>query len=96
MWIFPENNVLSAFQQQRLRDRPCGCGEATLDGIGNVTRVESCSACLKDALDFLRYGCYSANDLRPVVGERQLDLFEGPVSQQALPLYLGTEQKYGT
>jgi len=67
--------MLTALQQQRLRARPCGCGEATLDSRGIVLRVESCPACLNDALDFLRDGCYDASALEHMGGERQLDMF---------------------
>ena len=66
--------MLTALQQQLLRGRPCGCGEATLDSIGNVTLVRSCPACLKNALDFLRDLCYDPREDR-VNGERQLDMF---------------------
>ncbi len=66
--------MLTALQQERLRLRPCGCGEATLDGIGNVIRVESCPACLKNALDFLKGSCYDPRE-DSARGERQLDLF---------------------
>jgi len=67
--------MLTALQQERLRTRPCGCGEATLDQIGNVVRVESCPTCLKNALDFLKEVCYDANALEGVSHERQLDMF---------------------
>ncbi len=67
--------MLSALRQQQLRDRACGCGEAELDQIGNVVRVESCPACSKNALDFLRNGCYDASDVKGVTPEWQLDMF---------------------
>jgi len=76
--------MLTALQQQRLKARPCGCGEALLDQVGNVVRVESCPVCLGNALDFLREVCYDANRCQGVDHERQLDLFykdpsdEGP------------------
>ena len=86
--------MLTAIQQARLSSRPCGCGAAVLDPIGNVVRVESCPVCLKIALDFLREGCYNANDVEGTRPERQLDMFdeglqaEGPL----LSLLLGEEQ----
>ncbi len=67
--------MLSALRQSQLRDRPCGCGEAELDQIGNVVRVESCPACSKNALDFLKNGCYDVNDVKGMGHERQLDMF---------------------
>ena len=67
--------MLTAIQQQRLRLRPCGCGEALLDSAGLVLRVEFCPACLENALDFLRKGCYDANAFEGVSHERQLDMF---------------------
>ncbi len=67
--------MLTALQQQRLRDRPCGCGEASLDDRGNIVRVESCPLCLGNALDFLREACYDANRIGGMDRERQLDLF---------------------
>ena len=66
--------MLTALKQQQLRSRPCGCGEATLDSLGNVVRVESCPACLQNALDFLRYSCYDPRE-GTTTGERQLDMF---------------------
>ncbi len=80
--------MLTALQQKRLRSRPCGCGEALLDERGNVVRVESCPACLKNALDFLRKGCYDASALEGVSHERQLDMFNvGFDSVHPLPLH---------
>ena len=67
--------MLTAIQQERLRERPCGCGEALLDARGLVLRVESCPACLENALDFLRKRCYDANALEDMGRERQLDMF---------------------
>jgi len=67
--------MLTALQQERLKARPCGCGEATLDTRGNVLRVESCPACLQNALAFLREGCYDASALEGMSHERQLDMF---------------------
>ncbi len=67
--------MLTALKQDQLRKRPCGCGEATLDSIGNVVRVESCPACLKNALDFLKEVCYDANTCEGMRLERQLDMF---------------------
>jgi len=67
--------MLTAIQQERLRSRPCGCGAATLDQVGNVLSVDSCPVCSKNALDFLKTGCYSANALGGVSHERQLDMF---------------------
>jgi len=77
-------NILTALQQERLINRPCGCGAAVLTDTGLVQRVESCPECLGNALDFLREVCYDANRLSGVGRERQLDLFfedpsaEGP------------------
>ncbi len=77
--------MLTALQQARLKARPCGCGEALLDDLGNVRLVKSCPACLKNALDFLRERCYSANAVGGMRPERQLDMFdeepsaEGPI-----------------
>jgi len=77
--------MLTALQQERLQSRPCGCGGAVIDERGNVVRVESCPICLKNALDFLRNGCYDANDVSGTRHERQLDMFavgcqtEGPL-----------------
>ena len=68
--------MLTALRQQLLEQRPCGCGGAELDGVGNVVRVRSCPTCLKNALDFLRLRCYNANDVGGVNRERQLDLFD--------------------
>ncbi len=68
--------MLTALQQQRLAARPCGCGEATLDQIGNVVRVKSCPACALDALDYLRRVCYDPVREGNLSGERQLDLFD--------------------
>ena len=68
--------MLTAIQQQRLKNRPCGCGEALLDSAGLVLRVESCPACLENALDFLREGCYDANRCQGMSHERQLDMFD--------------------
>ncbi len=67
--------MLTAFQQERLATRPCGCGAAELDDHGNVRRVDSCSACLNNSLDFLRQVCYDpcVNEGRP--GVLQLDMF---------------------
>ena len=81
--------MLTALNQQRLRDRPCGCGEATLDQIGNVVRVESCPACLKNALDFLRQVCYDpcVNEGRRI--ERQLDMFRDSLPSSGLNGFLG-------
>jgi len=78
--------MLTALQQERLTQRPCGCGAAVLTDTGLVKRVESCPACLENALDFLREVCYDANDIGGMGRERQLDLFsedpsaEGPHS----------------
>ena len=78
--------MLTALKQQQLRDRPCGCGEATLDPIGNVVRVESCPACSKNALDFLREACYSVNALEDTSHERQLDMFlDIPTARSDIP-----------
>ena len=66
--------MLTAIQQERLRARPCGCGEATLDQIGNVVRVDSCPACLQNGLDFLKDMCYDPRE-DGKHRERQLDLF---------------------
>ncbi len=66
--------MLTALQQERLSQRPCGCGPAELDSRGNVRRVESCPACLKIALDFLRQVCYDVRECT-ATGERQLDMF---------------------
>ena len=66
--------MLTALQQLRLSERPCGCGEATLDGRGNVLRVKSCPACSKIALDFLKDMCYDPRE-DVVRRERQLDMF---------------------
>ena len=74
--------MLTAIQQQRLKDRPCGCGEALLNSAGLVLKVESCPACLGNALDFLREACYDANRLSGTVRERQLDLFYGDPSDE--------------
>ena len=80
--------MLTAIRQEHLTNRPCGCGAAVLDHIGNVVRVESCPACLKNALDFLREGCYNANNIGGMSHERQLDMFddrpsaEGPISKK--------------
>ena len=68
--------MLTALQQARLKARPCGCGEATLDSHGNVRVVQSCPTCLKNALDFLRLRCYSANNTGGTSHERQLDMFD--------------------
>jgi len=67
--------MLTALQQLRLAERPCGCGAATLDQVGNVVRVESCSVCLKNALEFLKERCYDPAREDGVSRERQLDLF---------------------
>ncbi len=66
--------MLTALQQLRLRERPCGCGEATIDGRGNVIRVKSCLVCSKNALDFLKDMCYDPRE-DVVTRERQLDMF---------------------
>ncbi len=66
--------MLTAIQQERLRERPCGCGEATLDSTGNVLSVESCPACSKNALDFLKRMCYDPRE-DAVAREGQLDMF---------------------
>jgi len=66
--------MLTAIQQERLSARPCGCGVATLDSIGNVLRVESCPACLENALDFLKVMCYDPRE-DVETRERQLDMF---------------------
>ena len=68
--------MLTALQQEQLTNRPCGCGAAVLDSVGNVVRVESCPTCLQNALDFLRDRCYNANDLSGMDRERQLDMFD--------------------
>ena len=74
--------MLTALQQARLKFRPCGCGEALLDDLGNVRLVKSCPACLKNALDYLQHRCYNANDVRGMSHERQLDLFDqGPSAE---------------
>jgi len=77
--------MLSALQQLRLAERPCGCGEATIDGRGNVVSVRSCPVCSKDALDFLKRVCYDASALEGVSHERQLDMFsDTPSGSQSL------------
>jgi len=82
--------MLTALQQQRLKARLCGCGEALLDQVGNVVRVESCPACLGNALDFLREACYDANRVGGMDRERQLDLFEdSPSAEGPLPSLQG-------
>ena len=68
--------MLTALQQQELTLRPCGCGPAVLDARGNILRCESCSVCLENVLDFLKELCYSANDVRGMSHERQLDMFD--------------------
>ena len=68
--------MLTAIQQERLQNRPCGCGGAVLDALGNVLRVDSCPVCSKDALDFLKRVCYDASALEGVSHERQLDMFQ--------------------
>ena len=80
--------MLTALRQQQLTDRPCGCGAAVLDALGNVVRVESCPACLGNALDFLRDRCYDANRLSGVDRERQLDLFDQDPSAEGPSLIL--------
>ena len=67
--------MLTAIQQERLLSRPCGCGAAVLDPMGNVLRVESCSVCLKNALDFLKDMCYDPLRESRTPGEQQLDMF---------------------
>ena len=66
--------MLAAIQQERLRSRPCGCGEALLDMRGNVVQVRSCPACSQNALDFLKGSCYDPRE-GSANGERQLDMF---------------------
>ncbi len=74
--------MLTAIQQLRLKARPCGCGEALLDQVGNVVRVDSCPTCLGNALDFLREACYDANRVGGMDRERQLDMFDGDPSAE--------------
>ena len=76
--------MLTAIQQLRFAERPCGCGEATLDCIGNVVRVDSCPVCSKNALDFLKRVCYDASALVDVSRERQLDMFLDTLSASGL------------
>ncbi len=66
--------MLTAIQQARLKARPCGCGEALLNGVGLVVKVESCPACLKNAFDFLKDMCYDPRE-DGKHRERQLDMF---------------------
>ena len=68
--------MLTALQQERLLQRPCGCGPAELTDTGLVRRVESCSVCLKNVLDFMTELGYNANDVRGMSHERQLDMFD--------------------
>jgi len=76
--------MLTALQQERLSQRPCGCGPAELTDSGLVKRVESCSVCLNFALDFLRQVCYDpgVNEGRP--GECQLDMFPDSLPSSGL------------
>ena len=74
--------MLTALQQLRLSERPCGCGAAVLTDTGLVRSVKSCPACLKNALDFLRERCYNANDIGGMDRERQLDMFDGDPSAE--------------
>ncbi len=86
--------MLTALQQLRLAERPCGCGEAVLTQGGLVKAVRSCPACSKNALDFLRQVCYDpgVNEGRP--GERQLDMFPDSLPSSDLPSH-GTGGSYG-
>ncbi len=74
--------MLTALQQAKLTERPCGCGAAVLDARGNVRLVKSCPVCLKNALDFLRERCYDANRVSGMDLERQLDMFDGDPSAE--------------
>ena len=84
--------MLTALNQLRLIERPCGCGAAALDSRGNVRSVKSCPACLNNCLDFIRQTCYDANDIGGVGRERQLDLFEVNLSGEA-PLLAFPEEE---